>query len=64
MNNNDKVSLSTRVSWGMGGWADNFIFQVLMILALPIYNIELGIDPVWIGIALMVPRMFDALTDP
>lgn len=64
MNDNDKVSLSTRVSWGVGGWADNFIFQVLMILALPIYNIELGIDPVWIGIALMVPRMFDALTDP
>jgi GPH family glycoside/pentoside/hexuronide:cation symporter len=60
----NKVSLTTRVSWGIGGWADNFIFQVLIILALPIYNIELGIDPVWVGIALMVPRLFDALTDP
>lgn len=64
MNTNKHVSLATRVSWGVGGWADNFIFQVLIILALPIYNIELGIDPVWVGFALMVPRLFDALTDP
>lgn len=64
MNTHKHVSLATRVSWGVGGWADNFIFQVLIILALPIYNIELGIDPVWVGFALMVPRLFDALTDP
>jgi GPH family glycoside/pentoside/hexuronide:cation symporter len=48
----------------LGGWADNFIFQVLIILALPIYNIELGVDPIWVGMALMIPRIFDALTDP
>ena len=58
------VSLKVRAAWGLGGWADNFIFQVLIILALPIYNIELGIDPVWVGLALMVPRLFDAITDP
>jgi GPH family glycoside/pentoside/hexuronide:cation symporter len=52
------------VAWGLGGWADNFIFQVLIILALPIYNIELGVDPVWVGVALMIPRLFDAITDP
>ena len=64
MKKSNHIPLRTRVSWGVGGWADNFIFQVLIILALPIYNIELGVDPVWVGIALMVPRMFDALTDP
>jgi len=48
----------------MGGWAGNFIFQTLIILALPIYNIELGVDPVWVGIALLIPRLFDAITDP
>lgn len=58
------VPLKIRVAWGLGGWADNFIFQVLIILALPIYNIELGIDPVWVGVALMIPRLFDAITDP
>jgi len=56
--------MKVRAAWGLGGWADNFIFQVLIILALPIYNIELGIDPVWVGLALMVPRLFDAITDP
>ncbi|WDE97171.1 MFS transporter [Lentisphaera profundi] len=64
MNQNQLVPLKARISWGMGGWADNFIFQMLMILALPIYNIELGIDPVWVGMALMLPRLFDAITDP
>ncbi len=60
----ETVPLRVRAAWGLGGWADNFIFQVLIILALPIYNIELGIDPVWVGAALMVPRLFDAITDP
>ena len=58
------VPLKMRAAWGLGGWADNFIFQVLIILALPIYNIELGVDPVWVGVALMIPRLFDAITDP
>ncbi len=64
MNQSKKVSLKVRVAWGLGGWADNFMFQMLIILALPIYNIELGIDPVWIGVALMIPRLLDAITDP
>ena len=58
------VPLKVRAAWGLGGWADNFILQVLMILALPIYNIEMGIDPVWVGVALLIPRLFDAITDP
>ncbi|MDD7983910.1 MFS transporter [Lentisphaera marina] len=64
MNQNQLVPLKTRISWGMGGWADNFMFQILIVLAFPIYNIELGVDPVWVGMALMLPRLFDALTDP
>lgn len=56
--------MKVRAAWGLGGWADNFIFQILIILALPIYNIEMGIDPVWVGVALMIPRLFDAITDP
>jgi GPH family glycoside/pentoside/hexuronide:cation symporter len=64
MNKTKNISLKTRIAWGVGGWADNFIFQVLIILALPIYNIELGVDPIWVGFALMVPRLFDAITDP
>jgi GPH family glycoside/pentoside/hexuronide:cation symporter len=64
MQKTQKVSFKQRISWGLGGWADNFIFQTLIILALPIYNIEMGIDPVWIGIALALPRFLDAITDP
>jgi GPH family glycoside/pentoside/hexuronide:cation symporter len=62
--NKNKVPLKTKIAWGLGGWADNFIFQALMILAFPIYNIELGIDPMWIGGVLLFPRIIDAIMDP
>lgn len=64
MPNTGRLPYRVKIAWGLGGWADNFIFQVLIVLAMPIYNLELGIDPVWVGVALMVPRLFDALTDP
>ena len=60
----DKVSLGTKLSWGMGGIADNYIMNALNILVLPIYNIAFHMDPVLLGIALFIPRFLDAITDP
>ncbi|HBG27907.1 MAG: hypothetical protein A2Y10_16430 [Planctomycetes bacterium GWF2_41_51] len=59
-----KVPLSKKVAWGFGGLADNYIMNSLLMLALPIYNIALGMDPIKLGIALFIPRLLDALTDP
>ncbi|MBL7215873.1 MAG: MFS transporter [Phycisphaerae bacterium] len=58
------VPLKTRMAWGAGGLADNFITSSLIVLAMPIYNITLGMDPVKVGIAMSIPRLFDAITDP
>jgi glycoside/pentoside/hexuronide:cation symporter, GPH family len=58
------VPLRTRIGWGMGGLADNYIMNTWAVLAMPVYNIALGMDPVMVGIALAVPRFFDAITDP
>ena len=33
-------------------------------LTLPIYNVGLGVNAIWIGWALALPRLLDAMTDP
>ncbi len=63
-NKTNHVPLSTRIGWGAGGLADNFITSSLIVLAMPIYNITFGMDPVKVGIAMSIPRFFDAITDP
>jgi glycoside/pentoside/hexuronide:cation symporter, GPH family len=34
------------------------------LLAMPIYCIALGVNPAWIGIAFLIPRFWDAISDP
>ena len=62
----DKVPWRARIGWGCGGLADNYIMNSITppILIMPIYNLVFGLDPVKIGIALAVPRLVDAFTDP
>ncbi len=60
----DKVPWKTRIGWGFGGLADNYMSNSLINLVLPIYNIAMGIDPALLGLALFVPRFLDAITDP
>ena len=33
-------------------------------LLLPIYNIALGVNPIWLGYAMLLPRILDAIIDP
>jgi GPH family glycoside/pentoside/hexuronide:cation symporter len=60
----DKVPLTTRIGWGVGGFADNAIMNVLNILGLVLYVDFFRVPPVLAGIALFFPRLFDAITDP
>jgi len=52
-----------KIAWGMGGMANDLI-NVISVLAIPIYSIALGVNPALIGIALMIPRLWDAFSDP
>lgn len=52
-----------KLAWGMGGMANDLI-NVITVLAIPIYSIALGVNPAWIGIVLMLPRIWDAFSDP
>jgi len=50
--------------WGLGGAADNFLYNGLNVLIFPIFNIGLGVNAVLLGVLSTVPRLLDAVTDP
>lgn len=53
------LTLIQCLAWGCGGMADNFLCWTVAYLAMPIYNIALGVDPVIIGWAIALPRILD-----
>jgi glycoside/pentoside/hexuronide:cation symporter, GPH family len=60
----DKLSFGQKIAYGMGAVAHNFIGNGIGALALPIYNIGLGVNAGLIGLALGIPRVLDAMLDP
>ncbi len=58
------VPLKTRVTWGFGGVADNFMFNTLTAMGTLIYVNHFKLSPLLAGIALALPRIVDAFTDP
>jgi GPH family glycoside/pentoside/hexuronide:cation symporter len=62
--NPSKVSLLKKLLWGAGGAADNILYNGMSSLVLPIFNLGLGVDAVKLGLALGLPRILDAITDP
>lgn len=57
------VPVSKKIMWGMGGLTNDMV-NALWALAMPIFSIGLGVKAAWIGIALALPRIWDAITDP
>lgn len=60
----ERLPISQKLGWGMGSVSGNFTVNSVNQLALPVYNVLLGVDVVLLGIALAIPRFIDALTDP
>ena len=60
----DKVSMKTRVGWGFGGLADNYIMNVLNMIFLVLYVQYFKMPPMLAAAALAIPRFVDAITDP
>ncbi|MEN8255812.1 MAG: MFS transporter, partial [Verrucomicrobiota bacterium] len=56
--------LFSKIAWGMGGLPEMLANNAILVLVYQIYNIELGLNPMWIGVALMISRILDAVTDP
>jgi len=58
------VPLRTKVTWGFGGLADNFMFNTMAALGTLVYVNHFQLTPALAGLALGLPRIIDAITDP
>ena len=50
----DKLSLFSKAAYGSGGAAECMMANLVIILALPIFNLGLGIDAGLISLALFI----------
>jgi GPH family glycoside/pentoside/hexuronide:cation symporter len=60
----DKLSWGQRLAYGSGNAALNFSVNAPKALVPPIFQMTLGLNPALVGIALAIPRFWDAFTDP
>ncbi len=50
--------------YGPGGFAENFSANSVAQLVNPVFAIALGVNPALVGVAMAIPRLVDAFTDP
>ena len=59
-----KLSVGQKLSWGIGGFAENLSINVIPTLAYNIFQVGMGISPVVVGAALSASRVVEGITDP
>lgn len=57
------LTKSRKAAWASGAIADVFMANAFSYLALPIYNVALKVDPAFLGWAMGIPRIWDAIAD-
>ena len=60
----ERVPVWRKAAYGSGGLTDFLFPNIVNALAVPIYSIALGMDPLLLGIALAVPKVVGAILDP
>src|SRR5512141_3305419 len=60
----DRIPLLSKIVYGMGVAGDMWGHWLYVGLAYPVFNLYLKVNPVYIGLALMITRLFDGFTDP
>lgn len=60
----DRLSWPKRFAYGSGNAALNYSVNAPKALVPPIFQMTLGLNPALVGIALAIPRVWDAFTDP
>ncbi len=59
-----KLTFWQKGFWSMGAMGDNVMANSHGYLAMQIYNVALGVNPAFLGLAMGIPRLIDAITDP
>jgi GPH family glycoside/pentoside/hexuronide:cation symporter len=60
----DKIGFNEKVALGSGYLAIFYGNSGVKSLAIPVYQMVLGVNPALLGLVLAIPRFWDALTDP
>lgn len=60
----DRLPLQTKLGYGFGGMSYNMMANSIGHLAPFVFNIALGLNPALLGLAIALPRLYDAVTDP
>jgi glycoside/pentoside/hexuronide:cation symporter, GPH family len=60
----ERVPVRRKAAYGLGGLTDFLYPNTVNALAIPIYSIGLGMDPLLLGLAMAVPRIVGAISDP
>jgi len=60
----DRVPFWEKLTLGVGGFTSLFGYISINSVAWTVYVMILGLNPVWVTIALFIPRMWDAVSDP
>jgi GPH family glycoside/pentoside/hexuronide:cation symporter len=59
----EKLPLKEKIAYGTGGLSDFFLANIVGALAVPIFTLGYGMDPLLLGLALALPRVFAAVAD-
>lgn len=60
----DRVPWNQLITFGLGGLIPIALFNIVLQLVPLLGNISLGISAVWLGAILVLPRLWEALSDP
>lgn len=60
----ERVPWNQLIAYGMGGFIPIALFNIAGQLIGLLGNISLGLSAVWLGAILMIPRLWDAISDP
>lgn len=60
----DKVPARQKVCYGFGGLSDFFIQNTIQALAIPIFAVGMGLDPLILGFVLAGTKIVSAIADP
>jgi GPH family glycoside/pentoside/hexuronide:cation symporter len=58
------LKIRDKLFYGLGSVSDVIMANIVFQLAMPIYNIELKVSATLIGLAISLPRLWEAITDP
>lgn len=60
----DKIPVTQLIAYGAGGIIPIALFNIAGILVGLMGNISLGLNAFWLGVILIIPRLWDAVSDP